>query len=210
MEYSQDFIQAIALTLGISWASGVNLYGTLLVCGLAGITGHYDLPPDLVILSNPLMLLAMAVMFVIEFIADKIPGVDSVWDAIHTFIRIPAGSAVAAGMVGDAGQINEILAAITGGGMAASAHFAKASARVLINTSPEPVSNWITSFTEDTAVLAVLWATINHPYWVLGFLVVFLILLVWLLPKLWRGFKRIFRFLSGKSEQADADRLNQH
>lgn len=207
MDASPEFINAIALLLGVSWASGVNLYATLLVCGLAGITGHYELPPDLAVLSNPMVILAAGVLFLVEFIVDKIPGVDSAWDAIHTFIRIPAGAAIASGLVGDAGQVNEMVAMFTGGGMAASAHLAKASSRVLINTSPEPFTNWVASITEDSAVFGVLWAVVNHPYWVLGFLILFLILLIWLLPKLWRGFKRIFRFLSGKSRQAELGQL---
>ena len=208
MESYQDLINAITITLGASWASGINLYATLLVCGLAGATGHYDLPPDLAVLSNPLVILGAGIMFVVEFIIDKIPGVDSAWDAVHTFVRIPAGAAIAAGFAGDAGQVNEIVAGILGGGMTASAHAAKASTRALINTSPEPFSNWITSITEDIAVIGALWTAVNHPFLLLGFLAVFLILLAWLLPKVWRGFRRIFRFLSGQSRREEATRLN--
>lgn len=209
METYQDLVGIITVTLGASWASGVNLYATLLVCGIAGATGYYDLPPDLAILANPLVILGAGIMFLVEFVTDKIPGVDSAWDAVHTFIRIPAGAAIAAGFVGDAGQVNEVLAGILGGGMTASAHAAKASTRALINTSPEPFSNWIASITEDIAVIGALWAAVNHPYILLTALAVFLILLVWLLPKVWRGFRRIFRFLSGRNRRVEADRLTQ-
>jgi hypothetical protein len=131
-------------------------------------------------------------MYLVEFFADKVPGVDTVWDALHTFIRIPAGAMLAAGAVGDIGPGAELAAALMGGGLAAVTHAAKSGARVLINTSPEPFTNWTASVTEDIGVVAGLWAAVMHPAVFLVLLVLFLVLLVWLLPKLLSGIKRVF------------------
>jgi hypothetical protein len=187
-----DIVNTIALTMGAGWASGINLYATLFVLGYLNSTGNIHLPPDLEVLSNPLVMTAAAVMYLVEFFADKIPGVDSVWDSIHTFIRIPAGAILAAGAVGDLSPAAELAAAILGGSLAAGSHAAKAGTRVLINTSPEPFTNWTASVTEDVAVVVGLWAALHHPLVFLIALGLFLVLLVWLLPKLWRGIKRVF------------------
>jgi hypothetical protein len=187
-----DIINTLALTMGAGWASGINLYATLFVLGYLNSTGNINLPPDLEVLSNPLVMTAAAAMYLVEFFADKIPGVDSAWDSIHTFIRIPAGAILAAGAVGDLSPAAELAAAILGGSLAAGSHAAKAGTRVLINTSPEPFTNWTASVTEDVAVVVGLWAALHHPLVFLIVLGLFLVLLVWLLPKLWRGIKRIF------------------
>src|SRR5690606_13897260 len=142
-------LTALALLMGVSWASGINLYAVLLVLGWGGSTGHIDLPAELSVLEDPLVIAAAGIMYFVEFFADKIPGIDSVWDAIHTFIRIPAGAMLAAGAVGDVTPALEIAAGILGGGIAATSHATKASTRLLINTSPEPVSNWSASLSED-------------------------------------------------------------
>ena len=134
----EDLTQTLALTLGAGWASGINLYAAVLVLGFLGATGRMDLPAGLEVLSDPLVMLAAGVMYVVEFFADKVPGVDTAWDTLHTFIRIPAGAMLAAGAVGDVGTGAELAAALMGGGMAAASHAAKSGARVLINTSPEP------------------------------------------------------------------------
>jgi hypothetical protein len=129
---------------------------------------------------------------VVEFFADKIPGVDTAWDTLHTFIRIPAGAMLAAGAVGDVGAGTELAAMLAGGGMAAGTHAAKAGTRALINTSPEPFSNWTASITEDLGVIGGLWLALNHPVLFLIALALFILLLIWLLPKLWRGIKSVF------------------
>lgn len=188
----EDLIRTLALTLGAGWASGINLYATILVLGFLGATGRVDLPPGLEVLTDPLVMFAAGVMYLVEFLADKVPGFDTVWDTVHTFIRIPAGAMLAAGAVGDAGPGVELAAAILGGGMAAATHAAKAGTRVLINTSPEPFTNWTASIGEDVGVVAGLWAAVMHPAVFLGLLALFLALLFWLLPKLWRGIKRVF------------------
>lgn len=191
--------------MGVAWASGINLYATLLALGVMGSTGYLDLPPDLEVLANPLVILAAGLMYFVEFFADKTPGVDTGWDAIHTFIRIPAGAILAAGAIGDVSPAAEIAAVIVGGGMAAGSHLTKAGTRVMINTSPEPFSNWTASITEDIAVFAGLWAALNHPWFFVGFLIVFIALVIWLLPKLLRAIGKLFSFLAGlfKSKPPD-------
>lgn len=195
MEQYQDVINTVALTLGVSWASGINLYAALLMLGLLGASGSMDLPPDLAVLANPLVIAAAGLMYAVEFFADKVPGVDTGWDALHTFIRIPAGALLAVGTVGDIGAGAEIAAAIVGGSLAAGSHATKAGTRALINTSPEPFSNWTASVTEDVAVIGGLWLSLHYPLVFIALLVVFIALVIWLLPKIWRGVKRVFAFL---------------
>jgi len=130
MEQYNDLIQTIALAMGASWASGINLYATLLVLGIGATQGAIVLPPALEVLSNPMVIGAAGLMYMVEFIADKTPGVDSGWDAIHTFVRIPAGALLAAGAVGEVAPAMAMAAAILGGGMAASTHATKAGSRV--------------------------------------------------------------------------------
>jgi hypothetical protein len=193
MDEYQSLIGLVSMTMGVAWASGINLYAALAVLGFSGITGNIDLPPGLEILENPLVIAAAGFMYVIEFVADKIPGVDSTWDAVHTFIRIPAGGMLAMGTVGDASPALELAAAIMGGGLAATSHAAKAGTRLAVNASPEPFTNWGLSITEDVAVVAGLWAALAHPWIFVGLMIVFLILAIWLLPKIWRAVKFIFR-----------------
>ncbi|MEO7557507.1 MAG: DUF4126 domain-containing protein [Gammaproteobacteria bacterium] len=195
MEY-QDIINTIALTLGVAWASGINLYAAILVLGVLGNTGNMNLPPDLQILADPLVITAAGFMYFVEFFADKIPGVDTGWDAIHTFIRIPAGALLAAGAVGDINPVMQLSAAILGGGLAAGTHATKAGTRILINTSPEPFTNWAASLAEDVAVVAGLWTAVHYPIALILFMIVFIALMILLLPKLWRGIKRVFRKIS--------------
>lgn len=201
-----DITQTIALTLGVAWASGINLYAAMFMLGYMGMTGNTDLPPGLEILMDPMVMLAAGFMYCVEFFADKIPGVDTGWDAIHTFIRIPAGAVLAAGVVGDIGVGAELAAGILGGTLAAGSHITKAGTRVLINTSPEPFSNWFASVGEDVAVIAGLWVALYHPVLFIVLLVLFVLLMIWLLPKIWCGIKKVFGFirrLFGGKETAD-------
>jgi ABC-type multidrug transport system fused ATPase/permease subunit len=193
VEEYQQLIGVISLTMGVAWASGLNLYAAILVLGFAGSTGGMELPENLQIVQDPAVMLAAGLMYAVEFFADKVPGVDTGWDAIHTFIRIPAGALLAASTVGDVSPALQLAAGIVGGSVTSVTHAAKASTRVLINTSPEPVSNWLASISEDVAVFGGLWVALNHPtLFLIGF-IAFLFLLIWLLPKLWRGIARIFR-----------------
>lgn len=188
-----DLTQTIALTMGIAWASGINLYAAVLMLGLMGATGHVILPPGLEPLTNPMVIGAAGFMYCVEFFADKVPGVDNSWDALHSFIRIPAGAVLAAGAVGPVSIEAQIAAALIGGSLAAATHATKAGGRLLINTSPEPVTNWTVSICEDVAVIAGLWAALNYPWVFLTLLVLFVATMIWLLPKIWRGVKAIFR-----------------
>lgn len=203
MEQLDQITAMIALSMGVAWASGINLYATLLVLGMMGSSGAMVLPEPMQLVQQPLVIGASALMYVVEFFADKFPGVDTGWDALHTFIRIPAGAALAAAATGGVDPTISLAAAIVGGSLSAATHATKAGSRVMINTSPEPVSNWVASISEDLLVFGGLWAALNHPLLFLGLLLCFILLLVWLLPKLWRGVKKMLaaigRLLKGKS-----------
>jgi hypothetical protein len=188
-----DAVSVIALSMGAAWASGINLYATLFMLGYMGMTGNIVLPEELEIVSNPMVMTAAGFMYCVEFFADKIPGVDSGWDTIHTFIRIPAGAMLASSAVGDVTPAVELTSAILGGALAAGSHTTKAGSRLLINTSPEPVTNWTASISEDLVVIGGLWAALNHPILFIIALVIFILLMIWLLPRLWRLIKHIFR-----------------
>lgn len=186
----------IALTLGVGWASGINLYAAVLALGLAGATGYADLPAQLEIIQDPMVIMAAGIMYFVQFGADKVPGLDTGWDAIHTFIRLPAGALLASGMMGDQGAALQLAAGLVGGSLAAASHATKSGTRVLINTSPEPFSNWAASITEDIAVFSGIWLMLNHPWIYLGLLVVFILLLIWLLPRMWRAIQYLFKRLA--------------
>ena len=181
--------------MGAAWASGINLYAAILVLGLLGATGNAVLPQGLEVLTNPIVLGAAGFMYIVEFFADKIPGFDTGWDTVQTFIRIPAGAALAAGAVGEVNPSIILAAGIVGGGLAAGTHATKAGTRVLINSSPEPVSNWMASLTEDLAVIAGLWTAFHYPWVFVILLILFIFLMIWLLPKIWRGIKKVLGFI---------------
>ena len=206
-----DLPQLIALAAVLGFASGIRLYAVLLIAGLVGYAGWVELPGGLAVLQHPWVLAASAIMFAIEFFADKIPGVDSVWDAIQTFTRIPAGAALAAGVFGGMDSAAwTTVAAIVGGSLAATSHFAKAGTRAAANTSPEPFSNIGLSAVEDVGVAGLMWLVLSYPLVALGVVIVLLILAVWLLPKLFRFIARVartlFRSASHRHVQQDTDR----
>ena len=208
MEDYNQLIETLSLTMGAAWASGINLYATIVVLGGLGMAEVVSLPEGLHILMHPAVIGAAVIMYFVEFFADKIPAVDTTWDAVHTFIRIPLGALLAAGAVGDVNPAISIAAMLLGGGLAATTHTAKAGTRVLINASPEPFTNMAASVTEDVAVVGGLWAALNYPVLFIALLVIFLLLLAWLMPKIWRGVKKIFRaigklFGGGKPTPAD-------
>jgi hypothetical protein len=153
----------LALAAALAWGSGLRAYLVVFLVGLAGSAGWIELPAGLRVLQQPLVLAANGFMTFVEFFADKLPWVDSLWDAVHGFIRIPAGAALAAAVFSDSGAGVEVAAAIIGGTLAASAHLAKAGSRALVNTSPEPFSNWALSLGEDALVPATLWFAFMHP-----------------------------------------------
>nr|MBF0222056.1 DUF4126 domain-containing protein [Desulfobulbaceae bacterium] len=195
MDQFQAIATTLSLTMGVAWASGINLYAAICTLGVLGATGNITLPPDLMVLSEPVVIIAAGAMYLVEFVADKIPGVDSGWDAVHTFIRIPAGALLAAGAVGDVSAPLAVAAGIMGGGMSAGSHAAKAGTRVMINASPEPFTNWLASLGEDVSVFVGLWAALHHPLVFLVFIVIFILLLIWLLPKVWGAVKKLFSFI---------------
>jgi hypothetical protein len=184
-----DTLSTTALAGGLSWASGLRLYMSLFLAGGLARLGWLDLPPSLQILESPWVLGVTAALTAIEFLADKVPGFDSAWDAVHTFIRIPAGAILSVAALGHMDPAWTTVAALLGGTLAASAHFTKAGSRALINTSPEPFSNWAASFSEEAAVAGGLWAAFYHPWLWLVLLGLFLVFALWLLPKLWRGMR---------------------
>lgn len=195
------------LAAAVAWASGLRLYIVLFLLGLAGHFQWLALPSDLSLLQHPWVMVATGTLVFLEFFADKIPGVDSIWDAIHTFVRIPAGALLAAGIVAPQdGAAWALAAGLLGGTITAGTHFAKAGGRAIINTSPEPFTNWGASIAEEGMVLGGLWLVFSHPWIFLSLLVLFILLLIWLLPKLWRGLRTLFRrassFLRGRVVEA--------
>ncbi|MFZ0429187.1 MAG: DUF4126 domain-containing protein [Acidobacteriota bacterium] len=157
-------IAQLALALGASLAAGLNLYITILTLGLGQRFELLHLPQDMQILGNPWVLGTAGVLLVIEFVADKVPYIDNTWDAVHTFIRVPAGALLAVAAFSDLSQQWLWVAALLGGFVSFSAHGAKASTRLAVNASPEPFSNWLLSFGEDAVSLTVLWLASSHPY----------------------------------------------
>lgn len=209
-----DTAQLVALAGAVGWASGIRLYLVILLTGLAGYLGWMELPQGLHLLANPVVLGASGFMVFVEFFADKIPGLDSLWDVVHTAIRVPAGAALAAGVFGADHGAMAVVAALVGGGFAATAHAAKATTRAAINTSPEPFSNVGASLVEDTAVPAGLWLAVAHPLVFLVLLALVLALSVWLIRKSWRFlralFGRVARIFSGRPDPGTAPAFSTH
>ncbi len=193
MDAYQQVLATISLTMGAAWASGINLYATIAVLGILGATGNVELPSQLLVLQSPLVIGCATLMYLVEFFADKTPGVDTGWDTIHTFIRVPAGVILAASVVGDVSPALVVAAGILGGALSATSHLVKAGSRVMINTSPEPFSNWAASLFEDFLVIGGLFAALHYPLLFLLFLVAFLLLAVWLIPRLWRAIRFLWR-----------------
>jgi hypothetical protein len=190
-----DVIQSVALAAGLAWGSGIRLYAVLFLAGLMARLGYVELPTALAPLTHPAVLAASGFMFFIEFFADKVPGFDTLWDAAHTFIRIPAGALLAALALADQDPALILAAAILGGTLASAVHLAKAGSRALINTSPEPFSNWTASFGEEALLLGGLWTAFAHPLVFLAGLALFLLAALWFLPKIWRGLRGVWRRL---------------
>jgi hypothetical protein len=194
-----DTPQLVAIAAALGWASGLRLYAVLFLVGLAGTLGWVDLPTGLQLLQHPLMLGASGLMLAVEFFADKIPGVDTLWDVLHTLLRIPAGAALAAAAFGADSATVTTAAALLGGTLAATSHFAKATTRAAVNTSPEPFSNIALSLAGDAAVPAALWLAWAHPWAFFGVLALALGLMAVLLWRLGRFLRQLLRRLVGGS-----------
>jgi hypothetical protein len=198
---SLDTTQLVALAAALGWASGLRLYAVLLLTGLAGYAGWVPLPGGLQVLQHPAVLAASGFMFALEFLADKVPGIDSLWDLLHTLVRIPAGAALAAAVFGADDGTAAVLAALLGGTLAATSHGAKATARAAVNTSPEPFSNIGLSLLGDAAVPSVLWLAVTHPLLgiaAVALAVVAMWLLLWVLAKFLRRVWLRLRLLLGR------------
>ena len=198
-----DTTQLMAVAAGLGWASGLRLYAVVFLTGMAGYLGWVDLPSGLKLLQSPLMLGASGLMLFVEFFADKIPGVDSLWDVIHTVVRIPAGAALAASVFGADQASWAMAAALMGGTLAATSHVAKATTRAAVNTSPEPFSNIAMSLLGDSVVPVSLWLSWQHPtafFVALALALVVMVGAIWVFSKFLRA---IIRRLSGKTALAD-------
>ena len=194
-----DPTHLVALAAALGWASGLRLYAVLFITGAAGWAGWLPLPPGLQILQNPLMLGASGVMLLVEFFADKIPALDTLWDLVHTFIRIPAGAALAAAVFGADSTTWAAVAGVIGGGLAATAHTAKATTRAAANTSPEPFSNIGLSLAGDMAVPAMLWLAWQQPLLFFVALGLALIVALVLTVILFRFLRALWRRLTGRA-----------
>jgi hypothetical protein len=192
-----DFISTLAVSMGASWVSGINLYATVATLGLLGRFAHLKLPGDLDVVTHWWVIGVALFLFVIEFIADKIQLVDSVWDIIHTFIRIPAGAVLAATAFGDFDRSVQVIALLLGGGLALSSHGTKAATRALINTSPEPVSNIVVSLSEDILAVVTVVLSVFLPVVVFLIIATGLIFSFWLLPRVIRFFRKVYQSIRG-------------
>jgi len=181
----------LAIALALAWGAGLRAYAVIFAVGLAGAIGWVELPGHLEVLQHPVVLAASGLMTLVEFGADKLPWLDSLWDAVHSFIRIPAGAALAALAFGDSSNAVVVAAAILGGSVAAAMHAAKAGARAAINLSPEPFSNWAASLSEDALVPLGLWLAVAHPVLFLALLAACLVAALFLVRLLWRGLQRL-------------------
>lgn len=190
-----DTLTELTLAAALAWGSGIRLYAVAFLIGAVQRLGWVELPGDLALLAGDPFLIASGVLLLGEFVADKVPAFDSLWDGLQTFARIPGGMALAGAALGDHGAAAQMAAALLGGGIAGMTHLGKSGARAAINHSPEPFSNWTASFTEDGLVVLGLWLAWQHPWLFLGLLLVFLVVLAWLLPKLWRLLRGTLRRL---------------
>ena len=190
-----ELVPSLALAGGLAWASGMRLYAVVFIAGMLSRFDLLQLPDSLRILEHPWVLWTAGLLLTVEFFADKVPAVDSLWDSVHTFIRIPAGALLAALAMGGHDPALMVVAGLLGGTLTAGTHAFKAGSRALVNTSPEPFSNVAVSLGEDVLVASGLLTAIYNPIVFLVMLGIFVGLLIWLLPKLWRGVRMVFRRL---------------
>jgi uncharacterized protein DUF4126 len=183
-------LQSVVLAALLAWASGVRLYLVMFIVGLAGRFGYIDLPSGLKILEHLWVISAAGVMLIVEFLVDKVPGMDTVWDFLHTFVRIPAGAFLAAGATSDQLPALTLAAGLVGGSITAGTHFAKSATRATANTMPEPFTNWGLSFSEDALVIGGTWLAFNHPIAFVVALVIFLVFAIWIAVILHRALRR--------------------
>ena len=191
-----DMPSLLALAAALGWASGFRLYAVVFLVGMMGVLGWLPLPPGLTMLQHPVVLMVSGFMMMVEFFADKVPWLDSAWDAVHAFIRVPAGAALAFGVFGADTATMAIAAGLLGGSLSATALATKMTTRAAVNTSPEPFSNWGLSFFEDGLVVAVVWLATQYPVAFGIALVVMVIVSVLLLVVLFKFLRAVVRRLS--------------
>jgi Domain of unknown function (DUF4126) len=201
-----NVIQVLGLALGAAWTSGINLYATVAVLGLLQHYKLAHLPGGLHVLDNWWIIGVALFLYVVEFFADKIPYVDTVWDALHTFIRVPAGAVLAASATANVSPSVQVLAVLLGGGLALSTHGTKATVRAGANLSPEPLTNWSLSLLEDVVAIGAVVLSVISPVAILVVILIFLVLMIWILPKVVRRIRRMLRaagnFFRGRSLEA--------
>lgn len=202
--FAMDFISTLAVSMGASWVSGINLYAAVATLGLLSRFAHLKLPGELDVLTSWWVIGIASFLFIVEFIADKIPVVDSTWDVIHTFIRIPAGAILAATAFGDFDRSVQVVAFLLGGGLALTSHGTKAATRAVINTSPEPVSNVVVSLAEDVLAVGSILLAVFLPIVVFFVIGAGVLVSIWLLPKVVRFFRGVFRKVRGLFNPATA------
>jgi len=205
-----DTTHLIALAAALGWASGLRLYAVLFLTGIAGWLGWIDLPSGLRLLENPYMLGASGFLLAVEFFADKIPGVDTLWDAVHTLIRIPAGAALAGAVFGGDQATWTTIAALLGGALAATSHVTKATTRAAVNTSPEPFSNIALSLLGDAAVPTVLWLATTHPVLALVVLAIATLSMIAIIALLMKVLRALIARLRGRFRGAMGQRRAEH
>ena len=193
---AMDMPALLALAAALGWASGLRLYAVLFMAGMSGQLGWIVLPSGLQVLQHPAMLAASGAMLFVEFFADKIPGLDSLWDVLHSVIRVPGGAALAAGVFGADNATMAVVAGLLGGSLAATSLAGKATTRAAVNTSPEPFSNVAVSLLEDGLVVGALWLAVQHPVWFAVALVVTLVCTVALIVLLFKFLRAIGRRLA--------------
>ncbi|MDX6693423.1 MAG: hypothetical protein QOF02_1026 [Blastocatellia bacterium] len=186
-----NIVSILGVAFGAAWTSGINLYATVATLGLLQHYGLARLPGGLHVLDNWIIIGVALFLYVVEFVADKIPYVDTVWDAVHTFIRVPAGAAMAFAATANLDATVQVLALLLGGGLALSTHGTKATVRAAANTSPEPVTNWTLSLVEDAVAIGSAVLMIVNPLALLIIIAIFLLLLAWILPKVVRRIRRM-------------------
>ncbi len=191
-----DMPSLLALAAALGWASGFRLYAVVFLVGMMGVAGWIALPPGLAVLQSPVVLIASGCMLLVEFFADKVPWLDSAWDAVHAFIRVPAGAVLAAGVFGADNAAMAVAAGLLGGSLSATALATKMTTRAAANTSPEPFSNWGLSFFEDGLVVAVVWLATQHPVAFGMALVVMVAVSVLLMVVLFKFLRAVVRRLS--------------
>jgi hypothetical protein len=192
-----NLVQILGLALGSAWTSGINLYATVAVLGLLQHYGLARLPGGLQALDNWWVIGVALGLYAVEFFADKVPYVDTIWDAVHTFIRVPAGAALAFAATSDVSPTVQVVALLLGGGLALSTHGTKATVRAAANVSPEPFTNWALSVVEDLIAVGSVVLAVLHPLVILIVVAVFLVIFAWLMPKVFRRLRRMLSAARG-------------